>query len=169
MTYEALLIPAMVLEPVRAVEYSQPGDLSHLLRREIGCDIVDRTPQLRSRFGPFILWLDDVGLHQHPIRHNDRAIALCRAVGYDVADLAGAAVVTGGAAGSGDIRTIPPALRDWLLRAFNRPPAATAGVEPVKRRAELPARHGRRASSPARTSDRDASPTRRADRGPALG
>jgi hypothetical protein len=56
-----------------------------------------------------VLWLDDVGLLKRPIEHNDRAIALCRVVGYVVADLAGTAVITGGATGAGDARTIPPA------------------------------------------------------------
>jgi hypothetical protein len=117
-TYQAVVIPADVTKPVHVVEYEQQSDLLHLLYREIGCDHVDATPQLSSRFGQFVLWLDDVGLLRRPIEHNDRATALCRATGYDVPDLAGTAVVTGGANAAGDTRTVPPELRDRLLRGF---------------------------------------------------
>lgn len=107
-SYEAVVIPADVAKPVHVVDYSSPQDLLHLLYREISCEYVDATPELPSRFGSFVVWLDDVGLYKRPIEHNDRAIALCRAVGYNVADLAGTAVVTGGVDGAGDTRTSHP-------------------------------------------------------------
>jgi hypothetical protein len=137
MAHEALVIPSDVLEPVRLVEYSRPQDLLDLLYREIGCDHVDTTPELPSRYGSFVLWVDDVGLLKQPIEHNDRAIGLCRAIGYDVPDLAGTAVITGGADGTGDTRTIPVGLRDHLLGVFQPTPVepADAGVRAERARA----------------------------------
>jgi hypothetical protein len=142
MVHEALVIPVDVLVPVRVVEYSRPRDLLDLLYREIGCDYVDATPELPSRHGSFVLWLDDVGLLKQPVEHNDRAIALCRAVGYAVADLAGTAVVTGGAEGSGGTRTIPAALRDHLVSIFQPVPGELADTEAAERASAL---GGRRA------------------------
>jgi hypothetical protein len=133
-TQEALVVPVDVLEPVRVVEYSGPQDLLDLLYRQIGCDHEDPTPELPSRYGSFVLWLDDVGLLKRPIEHNDRAIASCRAVGYDVADLAGTAVITGGATGAGDTRTIPPALRDRLLSTLQPLQVNPALIEAERRR-----------------------------------
>ena len=117
--HQALVIPADPTLPVRVMEYANPGDVTRMIRSEIGCHTLDLTPQLPSRFGRFVLWVDDNGLNRHPVEHNDRAIALCRASGYDVADLARTAVVTGMDA-TGNVRSVPPGLRDWLLEAFGR-------------------------------------------------
>jgi hypothetical protein len=125
MTYEAVVIPVDETQPARVVTYQSQRDLLPLLRREIGCDLVDSTPQLPSKFGPFRLWVDDIGLFRTPIEHNDRAIGLCRVAGYDVPDLAGTAVVTGGHTARGDTATIPPQLRNLLLEALAPPPAPT--------------------------------------------
>jgi hypothetical protein len=144
-TGQALVIPADMQQPVRVIEYSRPDELLEVLYREIGCDYVDATPELPSRAGCFVLWLDDVGLLKRPIEHNDRAIALCRAIGYNVADLAGTAVVTGGTDGAGNTRTIPSALRDQLLATFHQPRVESD-------RSESPTPHQRRSPSRAGSS-----------------
>jgi hypothetical protein len=153
-SYQAMVIPADNATSVRVVQYARQSDLLPLLHREIGCDYVDATPELPSRFGSFVLWLDDVGLLKQPVEHNERAIALCRAVGYDVPDLAGTAVVTGGVGGEGDTRTLPPVLRDWLKDAFRQPPVDSRSSEPADERLH-PATDARRdGHRPARGSGR---------------
>jgi hypothetical protein len=153
-SYQAMVIPADGTKPVRVVGYARQSDLLSLLYREIGCEHVDATPELSSRLGPFVLWLDDVGLLMQPVVHNDRAIALCRAVGYDVADLAGTAVVTGGVGDEGDTLTLPPVFRDWLLHAFRQVPTGPGSGDPTEEGEQSATDARRDGHRPARGSGR---------------
>ena len=180
--HQALVIPADPSLPVRVVEYAQPREATSMIRREIGCQLLDLTPQLPSRFGRFALWVDDNGLYRQPVEHNDRAVALCRAHGYDVSDLARTVVVTGMDA-AGNVRTLPPGLRDWLIEAFDRLRARQAANEQQnhqqpttghdrRHHTQQPAARKDAAPGPARDTRREAhrtAPPRRPGNRPAQG
>lgn len=160
--FQALVIPAALNQSVRVVEFAHRRELPGLIRREIGCTNVDLTPQIPTRFGPFALWLDDNGFYQQPVQHNHRAVALCRAFGYQVPDLARTAVLTA-MDGGGNVVTLPPQLRNWLLDGFQRLQGTRAGAKPEQehrnQRAPAPGRppNGRvpRADRRAQPPDQD--------------
>ena len=90
----ALVLPAGELpghlDPPRTATWDGASNsLLALLYREIGCDTVDSSPDLATPDGPVRMWVDDEGLLRQPVAHNDRATAICRALGYDVPDVAG--------------------------------------------------------------------------------
>jgi len=116
--FEAVLIPADPDRDIEVVLYRKPEQLLDVLYEMIGCDCVDKTPRLTTQSGDeFRVWVDDVGLRpaEGEIEHNDRAIALCRSVGYEIPDVGGNAVVTGGDDVEGWTETVPPRLRDQIL------------------------------------------------------
>ena len=106
----ALVLPAGELpgdlDPPRTVTWSE-SSLLDVLYREIGCDAVDSSPDLWTPDGAVRMWVDDEGLLRRPIVHNDRAIAICRALGYDTPDVAGVAVFTGGTDEAGGTLPVP--------------------------------------------------------------
>ena len=160
--HQALVIPADPSLPVRVMEYAHPREVTRMIRREIGCQALDLTPQLPSRFGRFVLWVDDNGLYQQPVEHNDRAIALCRASGYDVPDLARTAVVTA-MDPDGNVRSLPPGLRDWLIDAFDRlrtPQAANKQNQQITTGHDRHPNRGHQTQQPATRRDSAPRPTR---------
>lgn len=112
--YTALVLPAGELpgngdlHPPRTVTWGgTSGALLDLLYREIGCDCVDSSPDLWTPDGAVRMWGDDEGLLRRPVAHNDRALAICRALGYDTPDVGGTVVFTGGTDAEGDTLTVP--------------------------------------------------------------
>jgi hypothetical protein len=92
------------------------GELLDLLYREIDTDCVD-CASIHTPDGDLTMWVSDNGLLVDPIDHNDRAIGICRGCGYDVPDVGGIAVFTGGADEEGDTLGIPEHLRLRIIGA----------------------------------------------------
>jgi hypothetical protein len=118
MTHYGILVPADLTAEQRVVTWEDRpdgGGLLALLYREIG-DNLDAATVVPARGpipGGLRLWCqDDVLLRADP-EHNDRAIAVCRHFGYDVADLAGPIVFIG-CPGGDDEAGLHPAVRAWL-------------------------------------------------------
>lgn len=116
---EAVVIPADPTQPLRLVKLPAGPAMLPAIARVIGCDGLDKTPELVAPNGDrFRIWVDDVGLLAAEPAHNDRAIALCRSVGYNVADVAGDVVLVGGAPRDGWAGSIPVQLRDHLFEVM---------------------------------------------------
>jgi hypothetical protein len=113
---KALVLPAASDERPRPACWAG-GALLGLLYREIDTDCIDSSPDLTTPYGVMRMWVADDGLLQSEIKHNDRAIAICRAVGYDVPDVGGTAVFTGGTDDDGDTLGIPDRLCVELIAA----------------------------------------------------
>ena len=103
--------------------------LLELLYREIVCDCVDKSPLLATPYGEMIFWVDDEGLLASPIAHNDRAIALARAVGWNTPDLAGVVVITGGYTEEGETLGVPSQLLSVIAQGIAE---ATANEDDVE-------------------------------------
>jgi len=98
-TRQALVVPADPLAPHRLItlpDGQPPAATFALIEREVGADVLGSSPVIVTEAGAFMYWVDDVSLLRDPLEHNDRVIALCRHVGYDVPDVAGTVVITGG-------------------------------------------------------------------------
>lgn len=122
--HRAIVLPPDPIDEPHVVEYTRDDEVLPLLYREIETECVD-SRTIRTEAGDLIMWVSDDGLLQDEVQHNDRAIVLCRQLGYNVPDVAGTAVFTGGANAQGYIRDIPPGLFAWLTDALN---ALTAGA-----------------------------------------
>jgi hypothetical protein len=109
----ALVLPTAFSDLPRAVTWTGER-LLDVLYREIGTDCVDSSPDLETPYGRMRMWVADDGLLQAEIDHNDRAIAICRAVGYNVPDVGGIAVFTGGTGRMGETLGLPDQLRDRI-------------------------------------------------------
>lgn len=109
----ALVLPVAFSEMPRVVTWTGPH-LLDLLYREIGTDCIDSSPDLHTPHGRTRMWVADNGLLQPEIEHNDRAIALCRGVGYNVPDVGGVAIFTGGTDPNGDTLGIPDQLAERI-------------------------------------------------------
>lgn len=122
--HRAIVVPTALSEPARLVTFT-PTQLLDVLKREIGCEYVDSSPRLATHLGEFRMWVDDTGLVDGEIDHNDRAIAMCRTVGYNIGDVGGTAVFTGTEDEVGDTLGLPFGLWGAMLDAFT---AATMAV-----------------------------------------
>lgn len=114
---EMLVVPAEWNAEVR-VAYFADVVLLKLLYQEIGTDCVDKSPDLWTPIGTMCMWVADDGLLRPKIEHNDRAIALCRAVGYNVPDVGGVAVFTGGADEAGRTLGLPASIKDAIVNSL---------------------------------------------------
>ena len=126
LTGKALVIPADPAIPVRVIDWPYPPHTTPIARRtldvlyrEIGCDCIDATPQVRTPMGPIVCgWSDDVSLLKDQPEFNDRAIAMFRHFGYAVSALAGTIVLTGGADPVGDTLPLDRDVCAWLVEVF---------------------------------------------------
>jgi hypothetical protein len=124
---EALVIPADLTAPLRTVQLPHGQGMLRAIERLLGVDGLDKTPELVAPNGDqFRIWVDDVGLLAEEVVHNDRAIALCRAIGYTVPDMAGDVVLVGAEPPDGWAGSIPVQLRDHLLEVMPVVPARRA-------------------------------------------
>jgi len=101
--------------PGRVVEWTVESQLLGVLYREIGVDCVD-SARVPTPAGVLSMWVDDNGLLTDQPVFNDRAIAMCRAFGYNVAALAGTVVFAGGPTSDGNT----PGLTDDQLALCER-------------------------------------------------
>lgn len=121
-TKRALVVPTDPAKPLRIIEFTE-ADLNDQLHREIGVEpgYLGYSPRLETPVGTMRMWVDDEGLMRSNVVHNDRAIAACRGVGYNVDDVAGVAVFTGGDDGGGNTLGLSEALIDEFAHAFGEP------------------------------------------------
>lgn len=128
MSKRAIVIPTDPAKPLRIIEFTE-ADLNDQLHREIGVEpgYLGYSPRLETPLGGMRMWVDDEGLMRSNVVHNDRAIAACRGVGYNVDDVAGVAVFTGGDDGGGNTLGLSEALIDEFAHAFGEPERAVTG------------------------------------------
>lgn len=116
----ALVVPADVDLAIRLVEFTDSGQ-QRQFEDLIGCreGYLDRSPRLYTAAGEMRMWVDEVGLLVKHIEHNDRAIAVCRAIGYQVPDVGGTAIFTGGDSEDGEVTLgLPEPLILEFIHAF---------------------------------------------------
>jgi len=104
-THTGILVPVDPTEDHRLVTWDGDG-LLPLLYREIG----DRLDAATVAPGRVRLWCQDDGLLAAAPAYNDRAIALCRALGYQVPALAGPIVFIGAVRGEDEAGLTPDML-----------------------------------------------------------
>lgn len=119
MTRRAIVVPPNVADPIRLVEWEHDHELLAILQRETGYEWVDSSPQIHYPAGTICMWVGDDSLLQDVVDHNDRAIGLCRACGYNVPDVGGPAVFTGGADEEGETLSIPDELLEIISVAVD--------------------------------------------------
>lgn len=119
MTRRAIVVPAPLDQPVRLVEWEKDFQLLGILQRETGYEWIDGSPQIHTPSGTVCMWVGDDSLLQDSVDHNDRAIGLCRACGYNVPDVGGTAVFTGGADEDGETLSIPAELISLISMAVD--------------------------------------------------
>lgn len=120
----ALVLPAELTAAHRIVEFTGDADLLPLLHRETGADLVDAATVIP---GQLTMWVGDDSLFDDTLEHNDRAIALCRHLGYQIPDVRGAVVFTGGPDAAAYTRGIGADLLAWLDTALAAVTAAVFG------------------------------------------
>lgn len=106
MTHTGILVPADETQPHHRItwEDTPSGDgLLRLLYREVG-DTLDASTVVP---GYVRLWCQDDGLLAAEPDYNDRAIAVCRALGYLVPALAGPVVFIGAVQGEDEAGLSP--------------------------------------------------------------
>lgn len=119
MQHVGILIPADHRKPVRRFSWNRENELLPQLYREIGRDLDAATICGSDKLpGGLRLWCQDDGLQKAEPEYNDRAIALCRWAGYDVAALAGPILIIGGIRGE-DEAGLHPATLVWLEEGFD--------------------------------------------------
>lgn len=115
---KAIVLPADPAAPHRIVEWkhnAHGNDFLNMAYREIGTpNAIDSSRIINTPLGPIHYWCDDVGLLQPIIDHNDRGIALFRALGYQVPDIAGTIVIVGGITPDEYVDGLNPTLLYWL-------------------------------------------------------
>lgn len=116
---KAYVLPADITQPGWIVEWTHQSELLPLMRREIGCDLVDHGRAVHPD-GEFTIWVDDTGLTGPDPEYNDRAIGLARGGGWNVAALAGTAFITGGHDAGGNTLGLPGLLLQRLDDAVAR-------------------------------------------------
>lgn len=114
-----LVVPADQTKPTYVVRWTKEDELLPLLYREIGCELVDSF-RIRHPSADLTVWVDDTGLMEDDIAHNDRALGLARGLGYQASDLAGNAVITGPPNPDGDMAGLTPDMTSQLVRLFQR-------------------------------------------------
>jgi hypothetical protein len=118
MTHTGILVPVDPTAAHRLItwEDTPSGDgLLRVLYRELG-DTLDASTVMPGRVR---LWSQDTSLNTPDPAYNDRAIAVCRALGYDVAALAGPIVFIGAVRGE-DEAGLSPAMLAILIGALER-------------------------------------------------
>lgn len=114
----AYVLPAAMKAHGRVALWSESRQLLPMMYRLIGRPSVECTPEIPTPYGVMVMWLDETGLSADPVERNDRAIALCRACGYSVPDIAGTVVITGGAAPDGSTRGLDDDLLEEIQMAM---------------------------------------------------
>jgi hypothetical protein len=120
MVHTGILIPADYHELPLQIHWEKEGELLPLLYRHIGQNLDASTICGPERVpGGLRLWCQDDGLLKAEPEYNDRAIALCRWVGYDVDALAGPILIIGSVHGENETGLNSKTLA-WLLESLDR-------------------------------------------------
>ena len=94
-THTAFVIPEDFDTPPRTFEYENDDELYARLFVELSAEIVDKTPDLDTPYGPVRVWVDDMAMvRPEPRAVNVRATAIAEGSGYP-GTIAGTAVITG--------------------------------------------------------------------------
>lgn len=92
----AVVIPAVDHDPIRIITFTEQSLLTDLYR-EIGVDELGWSGLLHTPVGDMRMWCDDNGLiREGGYLRNERALSVCWWIGYQVEEVAGTVVFTGG-------------------------------------------------------------------------